>query len=125
MSFSLFVYGTLRPAHAPPEISDVVDALKPLGPATIRARLYDFGAYPGVILDDHTTEKVTGQIFDLPPDPTIIARLDEYEDYRPYDPANSLFKRLRTTATLPDGSHKLCWVYVYNQPLPQDFAAAS
>ena len=117
MSDRLFVYGTLRPGHAPEEISDVVAKLKPLGPGTIRGRLYDFGDYPGIILDGQATAKVTGEVFDLPQDPSIIARLDEYEEYHPKNPAKSLFKRLRTTVTLTDGSRKRCWVYVYNQPV--------
>ena len=115
MTDTLFVYGTLTPDRAPGEIADAVNTLTPLGPGTIRGRLYDFGDYPGVILDDSSSELVKGQVFGLPPDPDVLARLDEYEEYRPGDPERSLFDRRRTQVTLPNGSRRLCWVYVYNQ----------
>src|SRR6185436_15278063 len=50
MSF-LFVYGTLLPGHAPAAMRDVVASLRPVGPATVRGRLYHLGAYPGLVLD--------------------------------------------------------------------------
>ena len=109
----LFIYGTLHPDRAPAEIADAARRLKPLGPATIRGRLYDLGAYPGVVLDDSATRKIPGELFTVP-DVETLARLDAYEDFRPGDPANSLFLRVQTTATLPDGSQRVCWVYVYN-----------
>jgi gamma-glutamylcyclotransferase (GGCT)/AIG2-like uncharacterized protein YtfP len=51
-------------------------------------------------------------------DAATLARLDRYEDFRPDDPDASLFLRVETTATLPDGSRHRCWVYVYNRPVP-------
>jgi len=109
----LFVYGTLRPGHAPSEIADAVRTLEPVGPGTIRGRLYNLGAYPGVVLDDPAGEEVHGEVF-LVPHPATLARLDAYEDYRPRDPENSLFRRVKTTVTLSNGARELCWVYVYN-----------
>jgi len=114
MSDSLFVYGTLLPGRAPAGIADVANTLIPLGTGTIRGRLYDFGEYPGVILDD-SADPIHGQLFALPPDSTVLARLDAYEDYRPDEPAKSLFLRLRVTVTLPDATTQLAWVYVYNR----------
>jgi gamma-glutamylcyclotransferase (GGCT)/AIG2-like uncharacterized protein YtfP len=119
MEHRLFVYGTLRPGHAPAEIADVVDALKPIGKGTIMGRLYDFGDYPGVVLDGDANEKIQGDVFALPSDPQTLARLDDYEEYHPQNPEGSLFKRLRTTVTLLNGSRESCWVYVYNRKLPK------
>ncbi len=121
MSDSLFVYGTLLPGRAPAEIADVVGQLVPLGAGTVRGRLYDLGEYPGVILGEHAAEsadEIPGQLFALPPDPTVLARLDAYEDFRPDDPAHSLFLRRRAVVTLLDGSVRSSWIYVYNRPDP-------
>jgi gamma-glutamylcyclotransferase (GGCT)/AIG2-like uncharacterized protein YtfP len=118
MENGLFVYGTLLPGRAPSEIADVVDALTPIGKGTILGRLYDFGDYPGVVLGDNANEKVQGEVFVLPSDPQVLARLDDYEEYHPQNPEGSLFKRLRTTVTLLNGSRESCWVYVYNRALP-------
>ena len=109
----LFIYGTLHPDRAPAEIADVARRLKPIGPATIRGRLYDLGAYPGVVLGESAAETVAGELFAVPEAETL-SYLDAYEDFRPGDPANSLFLRVQTTATLSDSSQQSCWVYVYN-----------
>jgi gamma-glutamylcyclotransferase (GGCT)/AIG2-like uncharacterized protein YtfP len=116
MSTLLFIYGTLHPDRAPAEIASAARRLTLIGPATIRARLYNLGAYPGVILDD-TAAPIPGEVF-LVPDAATLAALDAYEDYRPIDPINSLFLRVQTTATAPDGSLHPCWVYIYNREVP-------
>jgi gamma-glutamylcyclotransferase (GGCT)/AIG2-like uncharacterized protein YtfP len=118
----LFVYGTLHPDRAPREIAAAVRGLTSVGPGTIRARLYDLGAYPGVILADEadaTAPKVPGELFRVP-DAATLAALDRYEDYRPADPAASLFLRTKAVVTLDDGSCQTCWVYVYNGQPPSD-----
>jgi gamma-glutamylcyclotransferase (GGCT)/AIG2-like uncharacterized protein YtfP len=120
----LFVYGTLRPGHAPGEIADAVRTLEPVGPGTICGRLYNLGAYPGVVLDDDAGEEVRGEVF-LVPHPETLVRLDAYEDDRPHDPENSLFRRVTTTVTLGNGARVLCWVYVYNQGLQPSLPRAS
>ena len=110
----LFIYGTLHPGRAPAEIAPVVHTLTPLGPATIRGTLLDLGDYPGVTLNPEAPE-VPGDLFAIP-DPTIWTALDAYEDFRPAEPAASLFLRTQTLATLPDGSQTLCWIYTHNRP---------
>jgi gamma-glutamylcyclotransferase (GGCT)/AIG2-like uncharacterized protein YtfP len=117
----LFIYGTLHPDNAPSEIADAVRGLKPIGPGKIFGRLYHFGSYPGVILDDSGPEMVEGDVFAVP-DAKTLARIDEYEEYYPQEPGKSLFKRMKTTVTLPNGSRESCWVYVYNRELPRKSA---
>ena len=116
MPITLFIYGTLHPDRAPAEIAAVARRLTPLGPATIRARVYDLGEFPGAILDPDAPP-LAGQLFAVP-DAETLAALDRYEDYRPADPDASLFVRVATAATLPDGSPQPCQVYVYNGRLP-------
>ena len=109
----LFIYGTLHPDRAPREIAAAVRRLTSIGPATIRARIYNLGDYPGAILDP-TAPPISGELFTIP-DAETLAALDAYEDFRPTDSVNSLFLRVETTATTPDGSLHPCQVYVYNR----------
>jgi gamma-glutamylcyclotransferase (GGCT)/AIG2-like uncharacterized protein YtfP len=117
MPTHLFIYGTLHPDRAPAEIAAAARRLTPVGPATIPARIYDLGEYPGAILDD-SAPPLPGYLFSVP-DAQTLAALDAYEDYRPADPVNSLFLRVETTATTLDGTHHPCHVYVYNRELPR------
>jgi gamma-glutamylcyclotransferase (GGCT)/AIG2-like uncharacterized protein YtfP len=112
----LFIYGTLHPDRAPREIAAAARRLIPSGPATIRGHRYDLGEYPGVVLDS-TGPAISGELFTVP-DAVTLAALDAYEDFRPDDPANSLFLRVETTATKSGGSSGPCWVYVYNGEVP-------
>jgi gamma-glutamylcyclotransferase (GGCT)/AIG2-like uncharacterized protein YtfP len=113
MSELLFIYGTLHPDRAPREIASVARTLTLIGRATIRARLLDLGAYPGIVLDD-AAAAIAGELF-LVPDAATLAALDAYEDYRPGDPATSLFLRTKAVVTLDGGRERICWVYVYNR----------
>jgi len=114
----LFVYGTLHPNRAPAEIAHAVRHLREIGPATLRGTRYDLGDYPGVVIHPDRTDVVHGTVFALPEDPAVLTALDRYEDYRPADPASSLYLRVALPVTQPNGSTLECWVYLYNQPVP-------
>lgn len=113
MPHALFIYGTLHPNRAPRAIAAAARRLTSIGRATIRARLYNLGQYPGIVLDP-AAAPILGELFTVPDDQTLAA-LDAYEDFRPHDPANSLFLREKAVVTLDDGSDQSCWVYVYNR----------
>jgi gamma-glutamylcyclotransferase (GGCT)/AIG2-like uncharacterized protein YtfP len=119
MAERLFVYGTLRPDRAPKEIAGIVERLTPVSAGSIRARLYDFGDYPGIVLDESAGATVDGEIFALPADRKTLQQLDAYEEYSPQNSEGSLFKRIKTAVTLKNGTQQMCWVYVYNQALPK------
>jgi gamma-glutamylcyclotransferase (GGCT)/AIG2-like uncharacterized protein YtfP len=109
----LFIYGTLHPDRAPAAIATVARTLTLVSAATIRGTLVELGEYPGVVPGGG---EVSGSLFALPePADAAWSRLDAYEDFRPRDPESSLFVREKTMATLPDGTHVLCWVYLYNR----------
>jgi gamma-glutamylcyclotransferase (GGCT)/AIG2-like uncharacterized protein YtfP len=116
MEERVFLYGTLRPGHAPREIADAVSRLRRVGAGTIRGQLHDLGTYPGVVLDDAAGE-VRGEIFAVP-DAETLARMDAYEGYYAGDAAGSLFLRVKAAVAMDDGASEACWVYVYNGPLP-------
>ncbi len=111
----MFVYGTLLPGLAPPVIADVVNTLRLVGPATVRGRLYDLGAYPGCILDDGSGA-VHGVLLEIA-DPAVLEELDAYECYAAHDAAGSLFRRTICNAITADGRVVSTWVYVYNRAL--------
>ncbi len=116
MNTNLFVYGTLHPDHAPREIAATVRTFRLLGAATMRGRVCDLGSYPALTLEGD--DQVFGTLYAIADDPQILAALDAYENFRPEDPASSLFVRVEQVATMQDRSQRLCWVYVYNRPLP-------
>jgi len=112
----LFSYGTLLPSLAPPEIKSTVRRLRRVGRGFVRGHLFDLGEYPGAILT-RTGSQIAGQIFELPDDPEVLDRLDEYEGFDPANPASSLFVRKRRCVQLQDGRRFFCWIYSYNRPV--------
>jgi gamma-glutamylcyclotransferase (GGCT)/AIG2-like uncharacterized protein YtfP len=117
MKQNLFVYGTLHPDHAPKEIRSVVKKMVPVGSGTIAGNLHHLGDYPALTLDGKKKQRVKGTVFALPDDPETLQKIDQYEEYLPNDPSNSLFIRSKRLVTLGDGTRRLCWVYIYNQPI--------
>ncbi len=119
MSEPLFVYGTLHPDRAPAEIAPAVALLRSLGQATLRGRLLNLGAFPGLLLPGD--ELVPGELFALPEDRQLCTRvwqqLDAYEDFEPSSPETSLFTRVLTRVTTSPTETCLAWVYLFNQPV--------
>jgi gamma-glutamylcyclotransferase (GGCT)/AIG2-like uncharacterized protein YtfP len=119
MKQGLFVYGTLHPDRAPAGIKGVVKKMVPIGQGTIFGNLHDLGEYPALTLDGKNKQRVRGEVFALPDEPDALQKLDQYEEYLPNDPANSLFARSKRFVTLDNGTRRYCWVYVYNRKLPK------
>lgn len=102
----LFVYGTLQSGqpHAPR-----LGGAKPLGRATTRGELRDFGDYPGLVHGDGT---VHGELVRLPE--AALSRIDDLEGFDPSDLDGSLFRRERRTLRLEDGSETEGWIYLWH-----------
>ena len=115
MSQHLFLYGTLLPTEAPKEIASVVKRLRRLGSAQVRGRLYDFGEFPGAVLDPSSRTMIHGELVILPPDGRILEALDQYEEFDPLDPKKSLFVRRKVRVRMANGSSREGWIYVYNR----------
>lgn len=96
----LFVYGTLRSA-----IQDH-PAVK-IGEGSISGRLYDFGAYPGVVDGDGV---VRGEVYRLDQAEATLAELDKYESVD-----EGLYERVTRSAILADGSKVETQVYLYKR----------
>jgi gamma-glutamylcyclotransferase (GGCT)/AIG2-like uncharacterized protein YtfP len=120
MEERVFLYGTLRPGHAPQEIAGVVSRLRRIDAGTVRGRRYELGAYPvaypGVVLDDAAGE-VRGEVYAVP-DGETLRRMDAYEGFYADDVAGSLFVRVKAQVALEGGASEACWAYVYNGPVP-------
>ena len=69
--------------------------------ASVRGRLYDLGAYPGLLLND-SSSLVIGEVYEV--DDEILQELDDYEAS-----SNYLRKEVETTA---GNQSQTCWIYV-------------
>lgn len=115
MNQHLFLYGTLLPSEAPKEIASIVKRFRRLGSAHVRGRLYDFGEFPGAVLDPSSRTIIHGELVVLPSDGRILEELDRYEEFDPSDPKRSLFVRKKVTVQMTNGSSREGWIYVYNK----------
>jgi gamma-glutamylcyclotransferase (GGCT)/AIG2-like uncharacterized protein YtfP len=105
----VFVYGTLRAG----EINDISEAAarhdiaEPtlIGTATVRGHLFDFGAYPGLVLDE-VGSPVRGDVYEI--DPDLVAVLDEIEEV--YPGVEGLFVA-REVMVEVDGAAMACLLY--------------
>src|ERR1700761_4756160 len=81
---TVFVYGTLRAG----EVNDIrhaaarneIAAPNLLGTATVRGHLFDFGSYPGLVIDEAGVD-VVGDVYEI--DDELVAVLDEIEAVYP------------------------------------------
>ena len=98
----LFSYGTLLPNRAPAEIAPVVRRLRRVGRGRVHGRLYDLGEYPGAVLSK-SGPVIAGEIFELPDDPDVLEKLDQYEGFDPAREQGSLFVRKKRLVNIDNG----------------------
>jgi len=125
MSKYLFAYGTLQPGCAPAQIADLAAKLRPIGEASLRGRLYDFGGYPGAVPDASATGRIFGTVMELPDDPEILQQLDAYEEINPQSPESSEYVREHQLVELASGGTLECWSYRHNEPADETRKIAS
>jgi len=103
----VFVYGTLRRGGAR-AISNIFPDSKFIADANVRGRLYDLGAYPGLLLNE-TNSLAIGEVYEV--DDEILSKLDAFE-------ASSYYWRKQVEITL--NTHKrMCWIY---EPNPEFYS---
>ena len=88
-----------------------------VGRGSIQAALYDLGLFPAAI--PAPDGRVVGELYEVTDDPSVLAKLDEIEGFRPSEPDTSLYLRAPAEVTLEDGRRETAWVYFYNAPLGQ------
>lgn len=95
----VLVYGTLRRGSAR-AISIRFPNATFIAEAKVRGRLYDLGAYPGLLLSE-SHSSVTGEVYEV--DDELLTELDAFE-------ATSHYRRQQVEVSL-GGHSKVCWVY--------------
>ena len=103
----VFVYGTLRRGSAR-AMSIRFPRAKFIADAELKGRLYDLGAYPGLVLDK-SSASVIGEVYEV--DDGLLNELDAFE-------AASHYRRQQAEISL--GAHgRVCWVY---EPDPEFYS---
>lgn len=115
MSEKVFVYGTLMGGFDRRHRAGIDTRMRLVGRGTIEAALYDLGIFPAAI--PAPDGRVSGEVYEVEDDPSVIATLDEIEGYRPSEPDASLYTRMQVPVVLDDGRVDVAWVYFYNAPL--------
>ncbi|MFL6284189.1 MAG: gamma-glutamylcyclotransferase [Pyrinomonadaceae bacterium] len=95
----VFVYGTLRQGGMRAMPCIFPDS-KFIGKANVGGSLYDFGTYPGLLLDE-THSPVVGEVYEVGEE--ILNRLDDIE-------SSSYYSRKQVEVSLGERS-AVCWVY--------------
>ncbi len=116
MSDHVFFYGTLMAPFNRPGRQRITPKLTFAGRGTIKAALFDLGIYPAAVPTEGPAV-VWGEIYQTQDTASVLAALDEIEGYRPNQPERSLYTRILTEVTLPDGRVEQAWAYFYNAPL--------
>ena len=131
----LFVYGTLRADVRHPLHQMIREHARDRGPAVFQGRLYDLGAYPGVVDSDEPAGRVHGEVYEIISDPDrVFARLDAYEECGPgFAQPTEYLREMRTVSLVPPDLDRLnsaerqqasaarrevrAWIYLYNHSL--------
>ncbi|MFW6300840.1 MAG: gamma-glutamylcyclotransferase family protein [Oceanicaulis sp.] len=100
------VYGLLRAGEVGFEQFGLAHAFRDAGPCVLKGELFDLGRYPGLVQGEG---RVIGELFEVL-DPSVMARLDAWEDYWPDDPARSRYERRKLRLLKPQTE---AWVYVW------------
>jgi gamma-glutamylcyclotransferase (GGCT)/AIG2-like uncharacterized protein YtfP len=93
-----------------------------LGVATVRAKLYDLGEYPGAVRSQVPRDRIKGELYQLSEPADQLKELDELEEFYPTRPGKSLFVRRSVRVRLEDGNQSLAWIYLLNRK-PQNARA--
>jgi len=111
--FRVFVYGTLRRGGSN---AFRMDAGEWLGSATVRGRLYKIDWYPGLVLDP-AGDPIPGDLFEV--GVAQLAELDEFEGVSAAEVEGSVYRRVETIATRPDGSTVTAWIWEWIGPVDE------
>ncbi len=109
---ALFVYGTLKSGQFNSPL--LAPYARSVEPARIRGELYDVGLFPALVEGDGTVhgELVRLAAGELAAALTVIDRL---EDYRPDDPAGSMYLRRVVEVATAGGATERAHTYFYNR----------
>ena len=117
----LFVYGTLMSqacdAMGSGERNRLRREARSLGPATLGARLFDLGQYPGLILSEAAGDVVHGEVFHLLQPAVTLAWLDRYEGIGWKGRDRDDYQRVNREVALANNVELEVWTYVFQGSL--------
>ena len=115
MPAHLFVYGTLMSwadsNYGRDNRERLHAAATSLGPATVRGRLHDLGAYPGLAASGDPPDLVPGELLRLDDPDAVFPWLDAYEGIVAGAPDNE-YERVTIEARLAGGGTVTAWAYL-------------
>ena len=112
----LFVYGTLLQQAQHPMGHYLAQHAENIGKGFILGKMYQIGAYPGVIASQNPREKVVGMVVQLIDAQKILPRLDAYEGFGDDCEQPNEFVREKVNVWLENGQKTEAWAYFYNWP---------
>jgi gamma-glutamylcyclotransferase (GGCT)/AIG2-like uncharacterized protein YtfP len=113
----LFAYGLLRGDFESRVADLMAKYAKRVGPAKLRAQLFDIGGYPGVLPPNTDTQFGHGELFEVTHPDFLWLPLDRFEGIssdhaEPYE-----YRRELATVTTASGAEIEAAVYWYNWPV--------
>jgi gamma-glutamylcyclotransferase (GGCT)/AIG2-like uncharacterized protein YtfP len=120
MTRHLFVYGTLRAAARHPMHRVLELSASLVGGATVQARLYDLGSYPGIVPSGQPADLVAGELYEFfeATADEALRTLDDYEQVGPRFPEPHQYKRVILDVRLNTGAAVPAWAYVLTKEAP-------
>ena len=86
-----------------------------VGAARTAGRLYDLGAYPGLVPARRRGEWVIGDLYHLRAPRGILQTLDRYE--AGHGRSRPRFVRVRCWVVLASGRQRMAWTYLHRLPI--------
>ena len=111
----LFVYGTLRKQLVPGAEQSLLNQCRFVSKAYILGKLFEVKGYPGAVPSSDPMEKVSGELYRLPPGKQLLRQLDQYEECADSFPEPHEYIRQKLTVFIPAGKLVIAWVYVFNR----------
>lgn len=109
----LFAYGTLLTGTGDRRVDRLMkQTCRLIGDATLQAKLYDLGEYPGAVLSGNPNDLTKGRVYRLKQPRQTLRVLDAYEGIATDHDGEYLRKSVVVTLT-STGRRLQSWVYFY------------
>lgn len=82
----------------------------------VQGRLYDLGAYPGLVYIPEAKKQVRGEIIQLGYPDLLLPVLDDYEMIDADHPEENEYRR-ELVPVQSAGKTLACWTYIFQQPI--------
>lgn len=109
------MYGTLREAAATDMHRMLTSEADLISRASYQGRLYLVDGYPGAVPSPDARDLVHGELYRMRRPGLLLRQLDEYEGCGDQYPAPQEYVRRIETISLPDGTSRQAWIYIYNR----------